>query len=152
MTMADPEPADDVRRLWSEITGLLGDCVEELGGVTASRGAAARLTQQWEALARADIELAGRLYHGISQLTHSMGLPGQRHSPAQRSRQQLDEMLGMADIGLVAEAEREAAAMTLPDLVALGERAVRDEIDRYTDPPQPGDRETGDEGDGDRPG
>lgn len=119
---------------WREVTDELAASIEELAGVIPGQRSTEALQLAWEQLCRTDLDLAARLYDGVSHLGELMAGHGRPDSPAEHGERRRTEMLGLADIGLVAEALRGSAATTLQDLVELGTQVIREEIDRDTRP------------------
>ena len=132
--MSGPDDGDAAARHWRAVTDRLAASLGELGGAIPGRRSTEALQAAWEQLCRADLDVAVRYYDGLTELMDLMARHGRPDSPAEAGERRRTEMLGLADIGLLAEALRGSAAMTLQDLIELGTQVIRDEIDRDTRP------------------
>lgn len=120
------------RQQWQLVAHELPASIGELAGDVHGWRSTEALQAAWTQLCVTDLDLAARYYHAATELLELMAMHGRPDSPAEHGRRRRTEMLGLADIGLLAEALRGSAAMTLEDLVDLGTQVIREEIDRET--------------------
>lgn len=132
-TVKNDQHWEDVDRLWRALRRDLGTAILEGAGVRDGQ-TLVRILSTWERLCEVDLDVAAGIYHGMQQITMAMARHGQVNSPSAHHLGQLSEQVGLAEIGRAKHPE--AGAETVGDLIALGEVAIRSEIDA----------ETGDEG------
>lgn len=131
-TSDDRDKHDDATdRLWRAIRRDLGSTILFMGGFTKDEAPMRRLERNWAKLCDHDLDVAGHLYHGVSEVSLMMARHDQPNSPAEHYGRQIDELLGLATIAR--ERHPDANVKTLGELIDLGEESIRAEIDAETD-------------------
>lgn len=132
MTTSDAQPrGDELERLWRALRRDLANAVLEMSGFREGTVAVDRFEKNWVKLCDLDLDIAANLYHGIDQIHMLAGRLGKPNSPADHALRKLKEIVGLAGIGR--EQNPNAEVRTVGELVALGEQAVRDEVDSETE-------------------
>lgn len=119
----------EVYRLWRLLKRDLGGAILYFTGADdkADVRAYRRFRKNWIRLCAFDLDVAASIVHGITELSMMMG----RNGPGDRLDQRLQEIVQVAQMGR--DANPDAEVRTVGDLVALGEKAIADEIDADLD-------------------
>ena len=123
----DEQHRDEVELLVRAFGRDLSGAVFEMAGATQDHEAWDRLVSTWLQLCDLDLGVAARLYHGVEEVQMWLAHDGRA---SEHRRRGLDEMLDMAR--LAREQHPDAEVENLGELVDLGNKAVRDEVDQET--------------------
>ena len=121
------EHYEEVGHLWQRCGRDLPAAMYEAAGFTDRTESLDRLTDNWTRLAELDPDIAAMLYHGLEQVRTVMALHGRDVSPARRAEHHLKEIMGM--VSIARERYPDAQVNTLEELLDLGDKAIRKEID-----------------------
>lgn len=119
----------EVDRLWRAIKRDALVSVEHFAGLDVDSDGKRwkRLLRNWDALCAHDIDMASRLAHGWSELDRSLSKHGDPAGPSAHNLRQLTEILGVAEIGRVANPDAEVE--TLGELHRMGLDAIRRDVE-----------------------
>ena len=127
--MTNEEHYDEVDRLWRAVKRDLSSAIMEFAGFQDGK-ALDRLAKNWDKLCELDLDVAGRLYHGVEQVHMRMARNDKPNSPADHQLRQMSELVGMATIAR--EKHPDADVKALGELLSLGEKSIQEEIDAET--------------------
>jgi hypothetical protein len=115
-------------RLWQAIKRDYFREVEVFAGAReVDAGREKRFLKNWDALCTLDLDIASTVWHGLKEVEVMFGRMGEPNSPADHNLRQLGEFVEVLSKGR--EANPDAVVKTAGELYALGEEAIRREVE-----------------------